>query len=409
MRFLAPLIRWHKTNRLIILVVGLAVVVGGASGVVGELITRGWLLQAVANTPQLADLNNQFYTLLSKYQLINTRSDQPLEVVIRRAGAATGLQVITQVASGGVGETARQGTVTFYPARTTTTTDPLAAAYQAEDQLGHGVIITNDGWLVTTRQVLPRLAGQVAVTTRGDSYVIDQIVTDPLTEFVLVKIAAANLPVVTLAKTLPAVGSGYFTLTGTRGFTALTVTDQHRRRSGRPAYSTERFDEYVQLTDAAALTPGRPVFNDQGGVVGLTVAVEGALVVRPLANLSPQVEQAFTAGQISRPQLGVDYLLLDQLAFPPTASLPYQQLRRGALVYRNTRLATVGITTGSPAAAADIRVGDVILKVDGMEVTSDQPLTDLIQTYRVGDDVTLTLWREGGELTATVTLKPLVK
>jgi len=392
-----------------ITVVVVAVLVGGASGIIGELFARGWLLQMVSKNQQLTELNNQFYTLLSKYQLISANADQPLEIVIRQAQDTSGLQVITRVVSGGVIQTARQGTVTFYPVRNTTATDPLTAAYQTDDQLGQGVIITNDGWVVTTRQVLSKLTGQVAVTAKGDTYAVEKIVTDPLTEFVFVKIAGTNLPVVSLAKTIPALGSGCFTLVGTQGLTTATVTDQHLRLSGRPASNTERFDEYVQVADLVASTAGMPVFDEQGIAQGLTVTVDGKLVVRPLAILNTQVEPVLKNGQAERMQLGIDYILLDQLAFPPSVLLPYQQLQRGALVYRNARLNVAGVAADSPAAKAEVAAGDVILKVDGVEVNSNQPLTNLVQTYRAGDNMILTVWREGNERNVTVTVQTLKK
>lgn len=409
MNVVVKLMHWHKTHRVIITVIIITILVGGASGVIGELLTRGWLLKMVSDNQQLTELNNQFYNLLSKYQLISTGTNQPLEIVIRQTQNVTGLQVITRVVGGGVIETARQGTVNFYPARTTTATDPLTAAYQADDQLGQGIIITNDGWIVTTRQVLTKLTGQVVVTAKGDTYSVEKIVTDPLTEFVFVKVAGANLPVVSLAKTVPTLGSGCFTLVGARGLVTTIVTDQHLRLSSRPASNTERFDEYVRMADLSVTTAGAPVFDEQGIAQGLTVTIDGKLVVRPLAIVNTQVEQVLKNGQIDRLALGIDYIQLDQLSFPPSVSFPYQQLRRGALVYRNTRLNIAGIAVDSSAANAEIQVGDVILKVDGVEVNSNQSLTDLIQTYRAGDNMILTIWRDGSERTISVTIQSLKK
>lgn len=76
----------------------------------------------------------------------------------------------------------------------------------------------------------------------------------------------------------------------------------------------------------------------------------------------------------------------------------------GARVGEKGKDGAASVTPGGPAAAAGLRPGDVITKVDGQRVHNGEELIVKIRAHRPGDELRLTLTRDGKELTKTLTL-----
>jgi len=65
----------------------------------------------------------------------------------------------------------------------------------------------------------------------------------------------------------------------------------------------------------------------------------------------------------------------------------------------------VEVVGGSPAEAAVVKVGDIVIKIDGEKITSKNTVSSVIGNKKVGQEIKLTVWREGEEKTLIVTLK----
>src|SRR5690606_13779428 len=150
----------------------------------------------------------------------------------------------------------------------------------------------------------------------------------------------------------------------------------------------ERLDDVIQ-TDAA-INPGNsggPLLNASGEVIGVNVAVaagaENIGFALPVNLVKDGIEQYKQSGTFaSKAFLGVEHSLITREA----ALL--NEVPQGAYVSR--------VIPGSAAGSAGIEDGDIITKVNGESVaTAKDGLGSLISKYKVGDRVSIELWRDG--------------
>jgi Trypsin-like serine proteases, typically periplasmic, contain C-terminal PDZ domain len=160
----------------------------------------------------------------------------------------------------------------------------------------------------------------------------------------------------------------------------------------------EKLDNVIQ-TDAA-INPGNsggPLLNSQGEVIGVNTAIaqEGQNIGFAIpSNVVKSLIEKFQkqGGNFERPFLGVRYQMIDK----QTAIL--NEVVEGAYV--------VEVVENSPAQKAGIEVEDIIIEFDGKKVKgdNDQNLASLILEKKVGDTVSLKIWRNGEIKTLTATL-----
>jgi putative serine protease PepD len=149
----------------------------------------------------------------------------------------------------------------------------------------------------------------------------------------------------------------------------------------------------------ATINPGNsggPLLNSAGQVIGINFALEQAQAGPGLGfaldgDSAHQIaDELITTGHVNRPFLGVSYQQLDETAAAAN------NLVVGALV--------TGVTAGSPAARAGIRVHDVITQVNGQAIDDTHPLRDVLRAYAPGTRVSIVIYRNGGRQTLQATL-----
>ena len=272
--------------------------------------------------------------------------------------------------------------------------------------LGSGFIISADGYVVTNNHLIEGASGsgtvdQITVKlTTGKEYTARVVGRDQTSDLALLKIDGQNLPFVNWGDStrsrvgdwVLAIGNPY----GLRGtVTAGIISALHRGITGSGAY-----DRYIQ-TDASINmgNSGGPMFDLNGNVIGVNSALispTGASVGIGLAipaELAKPVIDSLRRGQ--RPQrgyLGVGLQPLDE-DIAAALGLPKD---RGELVR--------SVQPNDPAARAGIQQGDVIVRVNGQEVTPDQTASYLIANIPVGSRIPIDLLRAGRPLRVTATV-----
>jgi serine protease Do len=156
-----------------------------------------------------------------------------------------------------------------------------------------------------------------------------------------------------------------------------------------------RFQDFLQ-TDAA-INPGNsggPLLNLRGEVIGINTAIasssggsEGIGFAIPIDMAMVIARQLIETGRVSRAYMGVH---LDSQFTPEKA--------RALGLARHFGAHVSGITPNSPAAAADLRVNDVILEFDGARVEDDNHLINRVSLTAVGKKVNLLVLRNGDKL-----------
>ncbi|MBW3537956.1 trypsin-like peptidase domain-containing protein [Candidatus Parcubacteria bacterium] len=278
---------------------------------------------------------------------------------------------------------------------------------QAQTGAGTGVILSEDGLILTNKHVLPEEAGSFSIfTSDGREYRDAKVVArDPLNDIAFLRINAKGLKPAELGDSRGLlVGQKVVAIGNALGRFDNTATEGIISGLGRPIGS-EGLQNLIQ-TDAA-INPGNsggPLVNIDGQVIGINTAVAGGGAQNigfaiPISEVEQAIASIRSEGRIVRPYLGVSYI-------PMTRDLARRynlSTTEGALVAGGE--GQPAVIPDSPAAKAGLREGDIITKIDGTKVDEDNPLATLVGRHKVGDKVKVTYLRDGQEQTAEVTLE----
>lgn len=263
---------------------------------------------------------------------------------------------------------------------------------------GSGFILSEDGLIVTNNHVIDG-ASEVTVTLHDGTELTATVVgRDPDTDLALLKVETdVTLPYVEFADSDevrvgdPAVAIGSpFGLGGT--VTAGIVSANNR------VIGAGRYDDFLQI-DAPINrgNSGGPTFNLEGKVIGVNTAIHsptggnvGIGFAIPSNLVVDVVDQLREHGQVERGWLGVHIQAMDE---DLATSLGLEEAK-GALVSQ--------VTPDSPAAAAGLQKGDVIVKFGEREIAELRELTRTVAEVKPGSTVNAVVWRDGAEQTVEV-------
>ncbi len=278
-----------------------------------------------------------------------------------------------------------------------------------EQDIGSGFILTSDGLIVTNKHVVSD-TGQgvkyVVITNDDKRLEVQKIYRDQANDLAilqvnsdgakLVPIELGNSDNIKVGQLAIAIGTalGEFRNTVTTG----VVSGLGRVITAGDPFGgfQERLDNLIQ-TDAA-INPGNsggPLLNSGGQVVGVNVAVsqsgQNIGFALPINIVKDVVNNFNTTGRFSRPYLGVRYSQISKEA----ALL--NDVPQGAYVQ--------DVVAGSPAEKGGVQADDIITKIDGNDVIdANGGLSKLIGQKKVGDKITLTIYRGDKTITLSVTL-----
>jgi S1-C subfamily serine protease len=294
----------------------------------------------------------------------------------------------------------------------------LANDGAGNSEVGAGVIFDVRGWVLTNKHVV---AGMKTLTVRlaDDRRVAGTIYgLDTLTDLAIVKLKGAtdifsaelgdssNLQVGQLAIAIGSpLGLAYPNSASTGIISALGRDISAGGNSVSPA--TTSLHGLIQ-TDAA-VNPGNsggPLIDSSGRVIGITTAeassAEGIGFAIPIDTAKPIMQQALAGEDLSRPYIGVSYILLDK-GIQADYNLDLDQ---GAWVHKEDGAGNSvdAITAGSPAAVAGLKGGDIITSIEGTPIDGLHRLEDLLVQYTPGRTISMQVYRNGTYVTIRVTL-----
>src|SRR3954451_7757035 len=275
-----------------------------------------------------------------------------------------------------------------------------------EGGLGSGVIISNDGYILTNNHVIDKATTLKVELSDGRDFTGKLIGADPQTDVAVVKINASNLPTLAYANSDSArVGDLCFAIGNPFG-QDHTVTMGIVSAKGRALERNTYIQNFIQ-TDAA-INPGNSggaLINAKGELIGMNTAIlsgnsgfggEGGNIGIGFAvpsNLAKQVaDQLIKGGKVSRGYMGVRLQSLN----PDMAQAMNLKDSKGAVV--------ASLTPGDPGQKAGLQQGDVITAIDGKKVEGSDDLTMNVISHAPGTTVTLDVIRDGAPKKITVTL-----
>lgn len=269
---------------------------------------------------------------------------------------------------------------------------------------GSGVIISEDGYVVTNYHVISDASKVTVLMHDGEEIEAQVIGYDSVLDIALLKIDRTGLTAAKLGDS-DSVRTGEFALAigsplgnelaGTVTFGTISAAERELTLSD--GYTVEMIQ-----TDAA-INPGNSggaLINMNGEVIGINsrknsgmtsdgAVIEGLGFAIPINQVKPVVEELIQTGTIKRPGLGVTCRLLQG----------YNS--RYEVIYG---MEVVEVTEGSGADIAGLQSGDIILELDGEAIQSDTAMRAWLYSKQIGDVVELTVQRNGEKFTVQVTL-----
>ena len=265
---------------------------------------------------------------------------------------------------------------------------------------GSGVVITPDGYLVTSAHVVAQARSASASFIDGTEYELDVVGADPLSDLAIARARAATLEAMPIgdADTLR-VGQLVVAIGNPMGFsgsvTSGVVSGLGRSLATADGNGHRRFVEDVIQTDAA-LNPGNSggaLADWKARLIGVNTAVAGmglGLAVPMNATTQAILAALMRNGRVRRGYIGIAG---GTRALPPAMA---QRLERKAGVEVQE------VVSGSPAAGAGLKGGDIIVSVGEASVAKAGDLQRLMVEARIGSKLPLTVLRNDHLLTLEV-------
>lgn len=286
---------------------------------------------------------------------------------------------------------------------------PQGGTQQREAKAGgSGVIISEDGYIVTNNHVIEGATKLRVTLPDGRAFDAKTIGTDPATDVALIKIDASGLPTLPfgssddlrLGEWVLAIG---YPMELQSTITAGIVSAKARQLGAlNNRYGIESFIQ----TDAA-VNPGNSggaLVNTRGELVGINTIIKtstgsyvGYSFAVPETIVRKVVVDLKESGVVQRAVLGISFRAIDQQFI--------DELGDDSDIKEIGGIYVASVSEGGSASEAGLRKGDVILSVDGVAVNDSATFLEQIGKRRPGDEITLKLRRGEKEITTKATLQ----
>lgn len=260
---------------------------------------------------------------------------------------------------------------------------------QADSSLGSGVIVSEQGLILTNDHVVASADEIEVALTDGRKMPAKVVGTDPETDLAVIKIEAENLPAITFASSEKLSVGDIVLAIGNPFGVGQTVTQGIVSALGRNHLGINTFENFIQ-TDAS-INPGNSggaLINAEGNLVGINSAIYsrsggsiGIGFAIPASIAQQVMKQIISDGSVTRGWIGIEA----QDITPELAESFKLNQDHGSLI--------AGILRNSPAEKAGLRAGDILLAIDGQEVTDSNSMLNLISVLKPNNKASLTIAR----------------
>lgn len=268
---------------------------------------------------------------------------------------------------------------------------------EIESSLGSGVIINQHGYILTNNHVIAG-ADEILVALKSGSVKKAKIIgTDPETDLAVLKIEGDHLPSMTLAKDNQIRVGDVVLAIGNPFGVGQTVTSGIISATGRDMLGINTFENFIQ-TDAA-INPGNSggaLINPYGELIGINTAIfsrsggsQGIGFAIPVSLAKNVMQQIIEHGHVIRGWLGVAIQSIDP------------QLGESLGLSSINGVIITNIIVNGPADKAKLTRGDVITKINGVEIKNVRHALNTISLSKPGDKLTIEGVRQGKVFDAT--------
>ena len=371
----------NKKNSIMLVII-LAVIFGMASGVVGELIARSYLLNY--NIPFFGEIS---FTS-GDYGGANLIIRDAKKVIVEQDTKV--IETINSANNSLVGIFKKQ------KIKKSINGFDLSDYYQISQEVSQGLIVSSDGWIITSFLPIqidaPSVLDDYVVITKDKKiYTIDNIVSDSLTPFYFIHIKVSDLPVRKFAS-INEINNGQLMLAvNWDGHSWLSRISDKQDKGQNIVNFSDVFSSKVSLMENIPEEFKKSVlFNLAGDVVGL---INDQGEIEPIYHFSSAIKSLFKYKKIRRASIGVNYINLSDLVKVNAEDLLQNGEDKGAMIYKNNKGITV--VKGSAADLAGLAEGDIIILIGNIEMNKDNNLSEVIQSYLAGDKVKIVYLHNG--------------
>ena len=280
---------------------------------------------------------------------------------------------------------------------------------------GSGFIVSPEGVILTNKHVVFEQDAEYTVITNDEKEYPAKVLTrDPINDVAILKIEATDLPTlaignsdhIELGQTAVAIGNalGLFSNTVSKGI----ISGLGRKISAALGQGgmIENLRHVIQ-TDVAINqgNSGGPLVNLDGEVIGINTAIifgaQNIGFALPINWAKADLDELVKYGRIIRPYIGLRYVMLNK-ELQEKYDLPVDY---GALVIKDHIPGSQAVVKDSPADKGGIKENDIVLEINGIRLTEQRELADVVETAQVGDKLTLFVLRDKEQITTQVRLE----
>ena len=280
--------------------------------------------------------------------------------------------------------------------------DPLFRRYfgdqfgerQQTNSLGSGVIVSADGYVLTNHHVVEG-ADEIEVLLADGSRARARVVgTDPETDLAVLRIDLSDLPAIAFGNAEAARVGDVVLAEGNPFGVGQTVTMGIISALGRTQLGINTFENFIQ-TDAA-INPGNSggaLVDTEGRLLGINTAIYsrtgGSLGIGfaiPASTARQVMEQIVATGSVTRGYIGVE----PQDLTPELAEAFKLPRKDGAII--------AGVMRNGPADRAGVKVGDILVEVEGQQVTNTATMLNVIAQLKPGSSARFRFVRDNGTI-----------
>ncbi len=272
---------------------------------------------------------------------------------------------------------------------------------------GSGFIADKSGIILTNRHVvIDPQAEYVVVLNDKRKFKAKVIARDQINDIAIIKIDEKNLPILELGDSSNLeLGQTVIAIGNTLGNFANTVSAGVVSGLSRQIKAVDVLEQKVQslkglIQTDAAINPGNsggPLVSTQGKIIGINAAMvlgaENVGFAIPVNAAKKDLADLKRYGKIRQPFLGLRYIPISKKS-QEDYNLP---VNYGALVISEEIPGGEAVVPGGPAEKAGIKEADIILEIQSKKITLKNPLQDILQEFKVGDEIKLKVLRKTEE------------
>lgn len=305
-------------------------------------------------------------------------------------------------------------TVSIYEIQTFNKNEDFDNFYSDNNLIGHGLVVTTDGWIVTSGEVVADFNEQyLVITSDRQGYDIEEFVYDQFADLVFIKINEDNLNPITMGS-LSSVDNNqdlvviknslryrqplvsYVRLTN-RDYLPVSETTDYLR-------STEVLDSYILLDKPfSSIYRGAMLANGDSEIIGMLYANDNTEIqyAIPIFYIKVAVSNFLVdLEQIPRNSLGINYLDLSEVV--GLSSDLHQGYNKGLLIFGNESVDLPAVYPDSAADQAKLEEGDIIIGINDEELTVRDNFTKILQELALGTTITLDIIKADGSEEQTI-------